>query len=337
MTREIEVADKSRIYVGCADELLQRLLHAKRVILLTDEHVAACHAQLIEPYESIVIAPGEASKSLAEVERIYLRLVEMGADRTTFILGVGGGVVTDIAGFVASTYMRGVEFGFVTTSLLGAADASVGGKNGVNLGGFKNMVGTFSQPRFVVCDARLLSTLPDREFRAGLAEVIKSAILGDAGLFALLERASFEALRTDSTLLEEVLLRTIRIKASVVTQDEREGGLRRTLNLGHTLAHAIEKCTRTVNHGEAVAVGLHHITRTSLVQGLIADGDAERIFALLRHYGFSTELPAPHDELCRAVRGDKKRSGHTIHLILPTAIGAVIDREVELDNIHDIL
>jgi 3-dehydroquinate synthase len=271
------------------------------------------------------------------LDGIYRRLIELGADRSSFTLGVGGGVVTDIAGFVASTYMRGVEFGFVTTTLLGAVDASVGGKNGVNVGGYKNMVGTFSQPQFVVCDASLLRTLPDREFRAGLAEVIKSAILGDAELFELLERSSFEALRKDETLLKEGITRCVRVKASVVAQDEREAGCRRILNLGHTVAHAIEKESSKYTHGEAVAIGIYYVTRKALEQSVISISDAERIFALIERYGFEVELPIERKAMLKAIGGDKKRRGNALHLILPTAIGAVKDREVALEGLDAIL
>ncbi|MBQ3026412.1 MAG: 3-dehydroquinate synthase [Alistipes sp.] len=337
MTKEIEVTTNSRIYIGRADELLQQLLPAGRVIVISDSNLDRTHHELIAPFDHILIGQGEQAKSLATLDEIYRKLIEMGADRTSFILGIGGGIVTDVAGFVASTYMRGIKFGFVTTTLLGAVDASVGGKNGVNVGGFKNMVGTFSQPQFVVCDASLLATLPSREFRAGLAEVIKTAILGDAELFALLERTSFEALRKDAALLEEVITRCMKVKASVVAEDEREGGRRRILNLGHTIAHAIEKSSNKMNHGEAVAVGLYHITRSALAQGLISECDAGRISALIEQYGFVTESPAERKQLLKAIEGDKTRSGDSLHLIYPTAIGKVEDRTVQYKELSTIL
>ena len=337
MTNSIKVTDKSSVYVGRTAELLERLLPKKRVIVISDTNLDRTHHNLMAPYEHILIGLGEQAKCLATLDAIYRQLIEMGADRSTFILGIGGGIVTDIAGFVASTYMRGVAFGFITTTLLGSVDASVGGKNGVNVGGFKNMVGTFSQPEFVICDVELLRTLPDSEFRAGLAEVIKTAILGDTELFNTLEQSSFEELRQDDARLEEIILRSIRVKASVVAEDEREGGRRRILNLGHTIAHAIEKSTSKFSHGEAVAIGLHHITRVALAQGLISANDAERIFALIDRYGFDTTLPIEHKQLLDAIKADKKRSGNTLHLILPTAVGAVEDRIVSFDELNEIL
>ncbi len=337
MAKEIEVVGGSCVYIGNARELLQNLLPKKRVIVITDTNIDRTHHDLIAPYEHILIGQGEQAKSLTTLEDVYRQLIDMGADRTSFILGIGGGIVTDVAGFVATTYMRGLEFGFVTTTLLGAVDASVGGKNGVNVGGFKNMVGTFSQPRFVVCDVELLHSLPTREFRAGLAEVIKTAILGDAELFEILENSDFEELRGDATQLEDVIMHSVQVKASVVAEDEREGGRRRILNLGHTLAHAIEKCSNRYNHGEAVAIGLYHTTRSALAQKLIGESDAARILALIERYGFETELPVEHKQLLKAVEGDKKRKGDSIHLILPTAIGEVEDRAVKFAELHEIV
>jgi 3-dehydroquinate synthase len=333
----IDVTNGSRVYLGQTKELLQQLLPEKRVIVISDSNIDRTHHDLIAPYEHILIGQGEQAKSLTTLEEVYQHLIELGADRSTFILGIGGGIVTDIAGFVASTYMRGVEFGFITTTLLGAVDASVGGKNGVNIGGFKNMVGTFSQPKFVICDVALLHSLSTREFRAGLAEVIKTAILGDRELFETLERTSFEELRKNEELLNEVITRSVKVKASVVADDERESGRRRILNLGHTIAHAIEKSSNKMNHGEAVAVGLHHITRSALAHNIISKSDAERIFALIEQYGFDTELPMERKQLLKAIEADKKRKGDSLHLIFPTAIGAVRDRLVSFEEAQQIL
>lgn len=337
MVEQIDVTGGSRIYIGNAEQLLKEILPEKRVIVISDSNLDRTHHDLIAPYEHILIGLGEQAKSLVTLDEIYRQLIELGADRSTFILGIGGGIVTDIAGFVASTYMRGVEFGFITTTLLGSVDASVGGKNGVNVGGFKNMVGTFSQPSFVICDVALLHSLPNREFRAGLAEVIKTAILGDEELFERLEQTSFEELRQNDELLSEIIIRSVKVKASVVAEDEREGGRRRILNLGHTIAHAIEKCTSKFSHGEAVATGLFHITSTSLSQNNIAESDAKRIFTLLSRYGFDTSLPIERKQLFDAIKGDKKRNGNALHIILPTAIGAVEDRLISFEELESLL
>ncbi len=336
MTSSIDITSQSRVYIGNTAELLAQLLPQKRIIIISDSNIDRTNHSLIAPYEHILIGQGEQAKSLTTLDEIYRKLIEMGADRSTFILGVGGGIVTDVAGFVASTYMRGVEFGFVTTTLLGSVDASVGGKNGVNVGGFKNMVGTFSQPKFVICDVSLLHTLSDREFRAGLAEVIKTAILGDAELFNILEQTSFYELREDDELLQNIIFRSAQVKASVVAEDEHESGRRRILNLGHTLAHAIEKCTSKFSHGEAVAIGLFHVTNSALAHQMIATSEAKRIFSLIEKYGFETTLPVDHKQLLDAIKSDKKRSGNTMHIVFPTAIGAVEDRLIPLEELTTI-
>lgn len=333
MIETIQVTDNSAIYIGKVAELLTQLLPSKRVIVISDGNIEELHPNLVSGYEHILIGQGEVSKSLATLELVYAQLIEMGVDRSCFILGVGGGIVTDITGFVASTYMRGLPFGFVTTTLLGAVDASVGGKNGVNVGGYKNMVGTFTQPKFVICDVSLLQTLPQREIMAGMAEVIKTAILGDEALFKLLENNTIEDVCANESLLSEVVTRSMSVKASVVARDEREGGLRRILNLGHTLAHAIERATSLYNHGEAVAVGLYHITALSRRLGIIGEVDALRIQLLIRKYGYRVDLPVDMTELVEIMRSDKKRDGHTIHLILPTSVGAVEDRVVGVDEL----
>lgn len=316
---------------GWQDDLHGLLPWGHRVIAITDTNIARRYRRLVSQYEHIVIGTGEKIKTLATVETIHRSLVELGADRKTFILGIGGGIVTDIAGFAASTYMRGVRFGFVSTTLLGQVDASVGGKNGVNLDGYKNMIGTFNQPEFVLCDTGMLSTLTERQFRAGLAEVVKAGILGDRVLFEMLEAVPFEELRSNRQLLSDIIMMAVRVKAGIVQRDEREGGERRKLNLGHTVAHAIEKCSRRMLHGEAVAVGCAVMARLAAANRSIGEGDADRIAALLRKFGFSLDVPADGGRLLSALRKDKKTTGDTIHIVLPTGIGRCEVRSVSFD------
>ena len=319
-----EIAN-SRVYIGSVEQLLGKLLPKRRVIIITDSNIHRCHPALISSYEHIIIGLGEQAKNLTTLEKVYTSLMEMGADRSTFLLGIGGGIVTDITGFVGATYMRGVEFGFIPTTLLAMVDASVGGKNGVNIGGYKNMVGTFLQPNFVICDTTKLSTLSDREFAAGIAEIIKAAIIADSELFTLLEGSNFASLRADSTLLAKVVEEALKVKIDVVSADATEKGLRRVLNLGHTIAHAIEKSTRIYNHGEAVAVGLCCVAEAAKRRGSLAEADCERIKKICALYNLPTELPEPITNLIKAIRKDKKRDGDSLHIILPTTIGAVED------------
>ena len=337
MVEHIDIVGGCSMHIGSTKELLAKLLPQKRVVVISDTNIDRTHRDIIEPYEHIFIGQGEQAKSFTTLEEIYRKLIDMGADRSTFILGVGGGIVTDITGFVASTYMRGVEFGFVTTTLLGAVDASVGGKNGVNIGGFKNMVGAFSQPKFVICDVALLHSLNDRELRAGLAEVIKTAIIGDKELFEMLEQSSFNELRKNDELLQQIIIHSVKVKSSIVAEDEFEGGRRRVLNLGHTIAHAIEKCTTRLSHGEAVAVGLHQITSSALAKNYISEEDTKRIHDLLQAYGFNTTSPVERRPIIKAIKGDKKRKGNSLNIILPTAIGAVEDRLISFEELESLI
>ena len=330
MERIIQINQTSTLYVGRAEKLLERVLPEGRTVVITDANIDRLYPNLVRRFEHIIVGQGEACKSLQTVERVYRELMAMGADRSTFILGIGGGIVTDIAGYVAATYMRGVEFGFVSTTLLGQVDASIGGKNGVNVADYKNMVGTFRHPRFVIADVEMLRTLPKRELRAGMAEVVKSAIIADAELFERLERCG-EAIYDSVEDMQEAMLGAVMVKANIVKEDEREGGVRRLLNLGHTLGHAIEKCTHEVNHGEAVAIGMSLVAHAAVRRGDLGEDVAERIDRVLVQLGLKLEMPVTMTEMLREVKYDKKKKNNTIRLIVPKRIGecAVVEMSFE--------
>lgn len=332
----INIGGVSTLYLDRVIDILDDILPKSRVIVITDVNIDRLYPDLVHRYDHIIIGSGEAIKSLQTIEMIYSRLMAMGADRSTFLLGIGGGIVTDITGFVAATYMRGVEFGFVSTSLLGQVDASVGGKNGVNVGGYKNMVGTFLQPRFVVSDVEMLRTLPRREFRAGMAEAVKSAIVGDAELFEYIERYADDKLYTDVEALQNIVSRSVAVKSAIVAEDEREAGRRRVLNLGHTIAHAIEKSTHELNHGEAVAVGLSMIAHASAKLGMMLEGDAERVDALLAKLGFELELPVSLTNVLREVRYDKKKRDNILRVVLPESIGCCKVVDMPFDEFEEL-
>ncbi|MFI3278015.1 MAG: 3-dehydroquinate synthase [Rikenellaceae bacterium] len=333
----LNIKDQSQVCVGSTADLLGELLPKKRVIVISDVNIDRLYNPLFEQYESIIIGLGESIKTLPTLETIYKKLVEMGADRSTFILAIGGGIVSDIAGFAASTYMRGVKFGFISTTLLSQVDAGVGGKNGINLGGYKNMIGNFNQPEFVICDVDMLKTLPLREFRAGLAEVIKAAIVCDPELFELLENSTFEQIREDRELLSRIIFASVKIKAKIVDLDERESGERRKLNLGHTFAHAIEKSSSEMIHGEAVAVGTAIVTRMAQNMGIISEQDAERIVALHEKMGFTLTPPVELRQLHKVITHDKKVEQGAIYMVLPTGIGSCEVRKMSFDEVAQYL
>ena len=326
------VRSRSGIYIGPVKDILSGVLPEGRVVVVSDATIDRLYHPLLEKYDTVLIGLGESVKTLQTVETIYRRFIELGVDRSTFVLAVGGGIVTDVAGFAASTYMRGLKFGFVSTTLLGQVDASVGGKNGVNVDGYKNMAGTFTQPQFVICDPGLLRTLPDREFRAGLAEVVKAAIIADADLFGRIENTTFEALRTDTDLLTDAVSAAIRVKADIVERDEHESGDRRKLNLGHTLAHAIEKCSNRMNHGEAVAVGTALIAGAAVQLGVLSEADRDRIVHVLMQLGFDLTPPVDVKRLLKEVGKDKKNEEGILRIVLPVGIGDCEVRPMKIDD-----
>lgn len=272
----------------------------------------------------VLVPDGDASKSLRQAARLYEALLDAEADRGSAVVALGGGVVGDLAGFVAATYLRGVAFVQVPTTILAMVDASIGGKVAVNLPRGKNLVGAFHQPRLVWIDVATLRTLPRRERAAGLAEVVKASAILDAGFFSDLERDAERLLGLEPEALLPAIERACAIKAQVVARDERESGLRMLLNFGHTLAHAIEALSRYrgILHGEAVAIGMVFAARRSEALGLAPPGTAERIEALLRRLALPTEPPDfPRSAYLTALRVDKKRTDARIHFVALRGIG----------------
>jgi 3-dehydroquinate synthase len=293
--------------------------------LLTSLAAAGFHAHLVE------MPDGERHKRLATVESLAEKLTKLGADRSAAVVAFGGGVVGDVAGFLASVYMRGVPLVQIPTTLQAQVDAAIGGKTGVNLRTGKNLVGTFHQPRLVLIDPAVLSTLPDREFRAGLYESWKAGVIGRPELFERLEKISGKALRRDAATLKWVIAESVKLKAEVVSQDEREGGLRRVLNYGHTIGHALEAATRYryFLHGEAVAWGMIAANGIAVASGHLALDLAQRINAAVLKAGPLPGVTSPSSSILRLLQTDKKTSAGVVHFVLPKEIGRVeIARDV---------
>lgn len=273
---------------------------------------------------TILFDDSESLKRLATVEEIARALAGLGADRHATLVAVGGGVVGDVAGFVAATYLRGVRLVHVPTTLVAQVDSAIGGKTGVNLPEGKNLVGAFYPPKLVVADPDVLSTLAHREYRAGLYEVIKYGVIADAALFRFLERHMLALLRRDRAALEYVIPRCVRIKANVVGKDERESGLRAILNFGHTLGHALETATgyRRFLHGEAVAWGMLAVALMGMALGRIGESDASRVIRLVTSVGPLPDLDRVSAAALRPiVAGDKKAHGGRVRWVLPRRIG----------------
>jgi len=273
----------------------------------------------------IEMLDGETAKKLATIELLAEKLVRLGADRTDVLVGFGGGVVCDVTGLLASLYMRGVDVVHIPTTLLAQVDASIGGKTGVNLRAGKNLLGTFHQPRAVLIDPQVLSTLPDREFRAGLYEALKCGVIGRPALFERLETVSVKALRQDAGQLEWIIAESVKLKAELVSCDERESGLRRVLNLGHTIGHALEAESgyRRFLHGEAVACGMIAAARISAAVGKCDSNTADRIVRAVLALGPLPKVKAQGREIYRLLQADKKTRAGVVHFVLPREIGKV--------------
>lgn len=326
--------EKSTILIGERLRSLTRYLPAEKTVIITDPIVRALYGHRFPPCPVIEMGTGEGAKTLDTVREIYERLMDLEADRSWFVVGIGGGVVCDVAGFAASTYMRGVRFGFVPSTLLSQVDASVGGKNGVNLHAFKNIVGTFRQPEWVMCDTALLKTLPKAELRSGLAEVIKTAAIGDERFFSFMEERCGEVLDLKPPAVEKIIYGAVKVKAAIVNRDAHEQGERRKLNFGHTLGHAIEK-TLSLTHGEAVSLGMSIASSLSVKRGYLAEGEAERLIDLLDRAGLPTRTAFDMDPVLDAVKRDKKRHGGTVRFVLLRKIGEALLEDIPLLELEE--
>ena len=303
----------------------------RRAVVVTDSFLAKNHAKkfaanLNKTCETVIVtvARGEAAKKMSVAEKTCSRLLSLGIGRDDTLITFGGGSVGDLAGFVAATYMRAIPYVQIPTTLNAQADSSIGGKTGVNLPGGKNMVGVFYQPRAVFIDPALLRTLPDRAFNAGMAEVIKTAVVGDSRLFGLLERNAKIIRKRKMEILEKMITPCVRFKSQIVSIDEKENGARMLLNFGHTFGHAIETAGGYGKflHGEAVAMGMAATARIAAVKGLCAASLPERLAALLKTFSLPTRIPAAIlPRIAKAVARDKKKRAGRLTIVFPRKIG----------------
>ncbi|HYM79726.1 MAG TPA: 3-dehydroquinate synthase [Candidatus Dormibacteraeota bacterium] len=335
-----------------AGSILSELLpQASRIFVVTvppvrkrwgSKFLASLKRSGFEP-QVIVMPDGEPAKRLATVEAMAEKLARLGADRKAVIIALGGGVVGDVSGLLASLYMRSVEFVQVPTTVLAQVDASVGGKTGVNLAAGKNLVGTFHHPRVVLIDPTVLKTLPEREFRAGLYEALKCGIIGNVELFLRFEQNRARILKRDPVELEWLIAQSVRLKAEVVSADEHEGGLRRVLNLGHTIGHALETEThyRSLLHGEAVAWGMIAATNIALSVGRTDSVTAGRIADAVLSLGRLPEVNVGARKILARLQSDKKTQNGVVHFILPQEIGKVevasdVPESAVLDSVEEL-
>jgi 3-dehydroquinate synthase len=322
-----------------------------KVFVVTTKDVWGHHGAAFESalgsrgFEVLFLPPGEARKRLSEVEVLADRMVACGADRSSLVIAFGGGIVNDVGGFLAAIFMRGLPVIQVPTTLLAQVDAAVGGKTGVNLVSGKNLIGSFHQPLAVLIDPDVLTTLPEREYRAGLYEIIKCGVIRDAELFGLLDLSATEILAHEPGLVERIIAAAVSIKAAVVTADEREGDLRRILNFGHTVGHALEAETHYSRflHGEAVAFGMRAATVLAERSGCLGPSDSAMIQGVIAKYGPIPPLDGiTGPRLASRLAADKKAVQGKVHFVLPVRIGEVrvvsgVDERLVIESIEAVL
>ncbi len=313
---------------------LKKITNPKATVLIADENIYNAHTRRFKGWDVIVLKPGEEFKVQATVDAVIEKLIEMEADRKTTLVGVGGGVITDITGYVASVYMRGLRFGFVPTSILSLVDASIGGKNGIDVGMYKNMVGVIRQPSFILHDMIFLNSLPQVEWENGFAEIIKHACIKDAAMFAGLEKNSLKQYQSRQKSIGELIQRNAIIKSKVVQRDEFEKGERRLLNFGHTLGHALETQYELL-HGQAISIGMTYACHIS--EQLIGFIQTERVINLLQKYNLPTYASFDKQKVFDVLKMDKKRERKEMNFVLLERIGKGVVKNISLKQLEKII
>lgn len=333
-TKKIQFSLKTTSFYFDADFLLlDKLVSREHAIIITDEHVFDAHKKKLKGWNTIVLKPGEQYKVQQTVDVVIDQLLAMGADRQTFLVGMGGGVITDITGYIAGIFMRGIDFGFVPTSLLAMVDASIGGKNGIDVGVYKNMVGLIRQPSFLIYDYAFLKTLPIKEWQNGFAEIIKHACINDATMFKELQSNSLSNYRKDKAAISKLVQKNALLKAGVVVKDEFEKADRKLLNFGHTLGHAIENMYE-LSHGQAISIGMTYASVIS--KQLKFFKGAEEVVALLNKYGLPTFVDFDTSKAFKVLLKDKKKENVSINYILLEKIGKGVIQPLLLVQLKDI-
>ncbi|MEI9911702.1 MAG: 3-dehydroquinate synthase [Bacteroidota bacterium] len=313
---------------------LKKIVDQKYSVIITDENVFGHHEKRFKGWNTIVLKAGEEHKVQSTVDAVIEQLISFGSDRKTTVIGIGGGVVTDITGYVAAVYMRGINFGFVPTSLLALVDASIGGKNGIDVSVYKNMVGLIRQPSFILHDMSFLDTLPQQEWENGFAEIIKHACIKDAAMFKQLEASSFKTFQGKKKAISELVKRNAIIKTKVVQQDEFEKGDRRLLNFGHTLGHALENQYELM-HGQAVAIGMAYASVIS--ENIMGFKDAGKVTRLLVQYNLPTFIEFDKQKVFHVMKMDKKREKKEMNYVMLEKIGKGVVKSIPVSQLEKII
>ncbi|MES2646219.1 MAG: 3-dehydroquinate synthase [Bacteroidota bacterium] len=313
---------------------LKNIVDQRQTILITDENLFGLHEKKFKGWKTIVIKAGEAHKNQANIDNIIQQLIDLEADRKTTLVGIGGGVVTDMTGYVAAIYMRGLSFGFIPTTILAMVDASIGGKNGIDVGLYKNMVGVIRQPSFLLYDVAFLKTLPDHEWINGFAEIIKHACIKDSSMFKQLQSHDIAYYQRKKKDLQLLIQRNAKLKAKVVQFDEFEKGDRKLLNYGHTMGHALENLYE-LSHGQAISIGMVYAAHLS--QQLAGFKQVLPVITLLEQYGLPTHISFDAALVFTVLKMDKKREFDTMNFVLLEKTGRAVVKPIQLQLLKSIL
>lgn len=327
----------SRLIAGAPFAMIFQIMKQPASVFVVDSNVRSLYPQYFHNCSLIEIPGGEASKNLETINHIYDHFLRYGLGRDAKVLIIGGGAVCDAAAFAAATYMRGISAIMVPTTLLSQVDAGVGGKNGINVGGYKNVVGTIRQPELVLCDPVFLKTLPAAELRSGFAEVIKHAVIADPAYFSFIQSNIEKARALDSAVMERIVYDSLVVKSGVVSRDELDTGERMKLNFGHTIGHAVEAVTK-LSHGESVSIGMAAEARLSTERKMLSEDDYQSLLSLLKSF----ELPTgagncSASELKAAMKIDKKRSGVKVSATFLKGLGTSVIEQISMREMEGLI
>lgn len=329
-----EKKSKTSIFFSIDNSPLSEITATRNTAIISSRNLVEAYPSIFKGKKLIVIDDTEPHKNLATIEKIIAELLELGIDRNSYIIGIGGGIVCDITGFVSHIYMRGVRFGLVPTTLLAMTDASIGGKNGVNFNENKNFIGSFDNPDFIIADSKFLHTLPEKQYLSGLGEIIKYALIGNSNILNILETNSDKILNRNSETIQKLVSESVLTKIKIVEKDPDDKSIRHILNFGHTIGHSIE-LLEDIPHGLAVVKGMNAATDISVKLGILATDKAQQIKQLLTSFGYDISYKLGENHI-RLLSNDKKKEDSNIRFVLLEDIGKPQIRKMPVQQIIDL-
>ena len=334
LTYSTEKHSKTSIFFSIDDNPVSEILHERKTAIISSQNIIETYPEILQWGKTIVIDDTESHKNLATIEKIVAELLELGIDRNSYIIGIGGGIVCDITGFVSHIYMRGVRFGLIPTTLLAMTDAAIGGKNGVNFNENKNFIGSFDNPDFIIADSKFINSLPECQYLSGLGEIIKYALIGNTNILNILKNNLENILNRDSKTIKKLVSESVLTKIKIVEKDPDDKSIRHILNFGHTIGHSIE-LLEDIPHGLAVVKGMNAATDISVKLGILATDKAQQIKQLLTSFGYDISY-CLGDKHIRLLCNDKKKEDSNIRFVLLEDIGKPVIRKMPIQQIVEL-